>query len=65
MIDQNVAKVLTIFSLAPGAKFRRKELKERTKLNNVNLDKALDSLQNSKIVLRDNNYFKLNLNEKN
>ncbi|MEM5843386.1 MAG: nucleotidyltransferase domain-containing protein [Candidatus Aenigmatarchaeota archaeon] len=64
MIDQNVAKVLTIFSLAPGAKFRRKELKERTKLNNVNLDKALDSLQNSKIVLRDNNYFKLNLNEK-
>lgn len=64
LLDPNVAKVLIIFSLAPGAKFRRKELKERTKLNNANLDKALNSLQNSKIVLRDNNFFKLNLNEK-
>ncbi|MEM5834937.1 MAG: nucleotidyltransferase domain-containing protein [Candidatus Aenigmatarchaeota archaeon] len=59
-----MAKLLTVFSLAPGAKFRRKELKEMTKLNNVNLDKALNSLQNSKIVLRENNYFKLDLNEK-
>mgnify|MGYP001626454650 CR=1 FL=1 len=64
ILDINMAKVLTVFSLAPGAKFRRKELKERTKLNNVNLDRALLSLQNLKIISKQNNYFKLNLNEK-
>ena len=64
LLDPNLAKVLTVFSLAPGAKFRRKELKEKTRLNNVNLDKALNSLQNSKTVSRENSYFKLNLNEK-
>jgi predicted nucleotidyltransferase len=64
LLDSNVAKILTIFSLAPGAKFRRKELKEKTKLNNVNLDKALITLQNSKILLKENNYFKLDLNDK-
>jgi predicted nucleotidyltransferase len=64
LLDANVAKVLVVFSLAPGAKFRRKELKERTKLNNVNLDKALIALQNSKVLLKENSYFKLNLNEK-
>jgi predicted nucleotidyltransferase len=64
LLDLNIAKVLTLFSLAPGARFRRKELKERTKLNNVNLDKALIALQNSKNILKENNYFKLNLNEK-
>jgi predicted nucleotidyltransferase len=64
LLDSNIAKILTVFSLAPGAKFRRKELKEKTKLNNVNLDKALITLQNSKILLKENNYFKLNLNDK-
>jgi len=64
LFDPNIVKVLMIFSLAPGAKFRRKELKEKTYLNNLNLDKALRILQNSGIILRDKNYFKLNLNEK-
>lgn len=64
LLDNNLAKVLTVFSLAPGAKFIRKELKEMTKLNNVNLDKALNILQNSEIIRRENRYFKLNMNEK-
>jgi predicted nucleotidyltransferase len=64
LLDSSIAKILTIFSLAPGAKFRRRELKEKTKLNNVNLDKALITLQNSKILLKENNYFKLELNDK-
>lgn len=64
LLDSNIAKVLTIFCLAPGARFRRKEIKEKTRLNNVNLDKALTILQNSKIILKENNYFKLNLSDK-
>jgi predicted nucleotidyltransferase len=65
LLESNVAKVLTIFSLAPGAKFRRKELKEKTRLNNVNLDKALTVLQNSNVILKENNLFKVNLNDAN
>lgn len=64
LLDPSVAKVLLIFSLAPGAKFRRKELKEKTKLNNVTLDKALTVLKNSKVVFKENNYLKLNLSDK-
>jgi predicted nucleotidyltransferase len=64
LFEPNILKLLFIFSLAPGAKFRRKELKEKSRLNNVNLDWALNVLMNSKIILREGNYFKLNLNEK-
>jgi len=64
LFDLNVAKVLTVFSLAPGAKFRRKELKEKTHLNNLNLDKALRILQNSGVIVKEGNCFKINLNEK-
>lgn len=64
LLESNMVKVLVVFSLAPGTKFRRKELKEKTKLNNVNLDKALTILQNSKVIFKENNYFRLNLDDK-
>jgi predicted nucleotidyltransferase len=63
LFDLSVAKVLILFSLAPGIKLKRKEIKEKTKLTNLTLDKALNILLNSSILLREDNYFKLNLNE--
>ena len=63
LMDSNIAKILTVFSLSPGTKFRRKELKEKTKLNNINLDKSIAVLQNSKTILKENNYLKLNLDD--
>ena len=65
LFDLSVAKVLTLFSLAPGIKLRRKEIKEKTRLTNLTLDKALNVLLNSSILVREGNYFKLNLSEKN
>jgi len=47
LFDLSVAKVLTVFSLAPGIKLRRKEIKEKTKLTNLTLDKTLNVLSNS------------------
>lgn len=52
LFDSNVFKVLTVFSIAPGRKFQRKELKEKTKLSNVNLDKAISILFNQGILKR-------------
>jgi predicted nucleotidyltransferase len=63
LFDLSVAKVLTVFSLAPGIKLRRKEIKEKTKLTNLTLDKALNILLNSSILAKEGNYFKLNLND--
>ena len=64
LFDLSIAKVLTLFSLAPGIKLKRKEIKEKTKLTNLTLDKALSVLLNSSILVREGNYFKLSLNEK-
>jgi len=64
LFDSSIAKVLTLFSLAPGIKLRRKEIKEKIKLTNLTLDKTLSILLNSSILVREGNYFKLNLNEK-
>jgi predicted nucleotidyltransferase len=64
LFDLNIAKILTLFSLAPGMKLKRIEIKEKTKLNNVSVDRALGTLLNSSVLVREGNYFKLNLNEK-
>lgn len=64
LFDPSIAKVLTLFSLAPGIKLRRKEIKEKTKITNLTLDKTLSILLNSSVLVREGNYFKLSLNEK-
>ncbi len=53
-------KVLSLFSLSPGSRFNRTDIKSRTKLNNVPLDKALLLLLSSGIILRTQNYYGLN-----
>ena len=50
-------KILSLFSLSPGSKFNRKEIQERTKINNVPLDKTLTSLLYSNIIKREKNYY--------
>jgi predicted nucleotidyltransferase len=50
VFDRNCFKILGLFSLSPGSRFRREELKEKTRLNNVTLDKALARLANSRAI---------------
>ena len=55
-----VFKILTLFSLEPGRKFTRKEIKEHTKLNNVPLDTALKLLEAAGIVIKERRKYRLN-----
>lgn len=61
IFDTDVFKIITLFSASPGSRFSRKELKEKTLLNNVPLDKALTRLAYSKILLLEGRFYFLNL----
>ncbi len=54
-------KILILFSLSPGSRFNRKEIKEKTRLNNVPLDKALSQIIASGVAKREKNYYYLNI----
>ena len=60
LLDKNIAKILTVFSISPGSRLSRKILKEKTQMPNVILDKTLFRLINLKFVLREKNFFILN-----
>lgn len=46
LIDNGLMRVLTLFSLSKGIRLRREEIKEKTFLNNVSVNKALNTLVN-------------------
>ncbi|MBI2653555.1 nucleotidyltransferase domain-containing protein [Candidatus Woesearchaeota archaeon] len=60
IFNKDVLEVLTLFSVSPGSKFLRKELKERTKLNNINLDNAINTLLNSDLIKKEKRFLLLN-----
>jgi len=53
-------KILSLFSLSPGSRFNRKEIKEKVLLNNVPLDNALKRLFYEDILKKQNNYYSIN-----
>ncbi|MBS3166319.1 nucleotidyltransferase domain-containing protein [Candidatus Woesearchaeota archaeon] len=53
-------KVLSLYGLSPGSRFNRSEIKQRTKLHNVLLDKALALLLSSGMIRKEKRYFSLN-----
>lgn len=60
IFNKDILEVLSVFSISPGSKFLRKELKERTKLNNINLDNALNILLNSDLIKKEKRFLSLN-----
>ena len=46
LLKNNAAKILTVFSLSPGSRLNRKTLQEKTKMNNIILDKTINQLVN-------------------
>ncbi len=60
IFNKDIFEVLTIFSIQPGAKFARKELKEKTKLNNINLDNALTALLNAQLINKEKRLLSIN-----
>lgn len=59
IFDSDSFSVLSLFSLSPGSAFRRNEIKARTRLNNVPLDKALLKLSYSGILKRENKLYRI------
>ncbi len=57
---QNAFKVLSLFAVSPGSRLNRKEIKEKTKLNNIPLDEALLRLTSSKLIGKEGNYYSIN-----
>ena len=62
---KDAVMVLTLFSVSPGSKFTRNEIKEKTALNNIPLDNALNVLLNNRILTREKRFFSLNFENKN
>ncbi len=60
LFDKNIVRILTLFSISPGSKFTRNEIKEKTMLNNVPLDQTLNVLLNDTILVREKRFYSLN-----
>lgn len=60
LFESSGFRILTLFSLSPGSRFNRKEIQQRTKLNNVVLDKALTTLLSSKVLQKEERLYSLN-----
>lgn len=60
VFDKDCFKVLSVFSLSPGSRFKRKEIKDMTRMNNVPLDNGLTRLINCGILKVDKRLYQLN-----
>ncbi len=65
IFDNSIIKILTLFSISPGSRFTRSEIKEKTMLNNVPLDNTLNILLNNKILAKEKRFLNLNFENKN
>lgn len=60
IFNLNCFKIVSLYSLSPGSRFNRTEIKNRVKLHNVPLDLALLGLRKSGVLVRERNYYSLN-----
>jgi predicted nucleotidyltransferase len=61
LIDKNYAKIISFLAVSPGSRYSRKEIKEKTEMNNIPLDNSLNALSNLKIINESNRLYSLNL----
>ncbi len=64
IFDTNCFKILSLFAVFTESGYKRNEIKEKTKLNNVPLDKALTKLLSSHVLTVENNVYNLDLENK-
>lgn len=60
IFNKDIFKILAIFSVSPGSRFKRNELKEKTKLNNVPLDNALAKLLKTNLLKKEKTLISIN-----
>lgn len=61
LIDKNCAKVLLFLAISSGSRYNRKEIKEKTEINNLPLDLALRKLLTFNFVKKEKKLYFLNL----
>lgn len=59
LFDKNIVKILSLFFISPGSKHTRKEIKEKTGMNNIPLDIGLRKLLKQKITKKTKNLYEL------
>ena len=60
LFNKDIFKILSFFSLSPGSRFKRNEIKDKVMINNVPLDKALIFLLNSGMLKVQRNFYSIN-----
>ena len=63
LLNKNLAKIITYLAISPGSRYSRKELKDKTKLNNIPLDESLSKLLIIKIIKKEKNLYSLKLEQ--
>lgn len=63
LLGKNSVKILALFLLSPGSRHQRKEIKEKTKMNNIPLDKTLIKLTKLGFLKEEKNLYLLNPEE--
>lgn len=61
LMNKNSAKILMLLAISPGSRYSRQEIKEKSEINNVPLDSALNELVSFKMVLLNERLYSLNL----
>jgi predicted nucleotidyltransferase len=61
LINQHSAKILLFLGVSPGSRYTRKDIFEKTEINNVPLDSSLTELSNFKLILFKDKLYSLNL----
>lgn len=60
LFNKNIVKVLSFFLISPGSKWTRKEVKEKTEMNNIPLDNTLNKLLKLEMIKREKSLLMLN-----
>lgn len=60
LFEKNTFKVLALFSMSPGSRFTREEIKRRTRINNISLNNTINLLLSLKIFSNEGRLLSLN-----
>jgi len=61
LINESSARVLLFLAISPGSRYLRKEIKEKTMINNVPLDYALSELLMFRMIKLEKKFYSFNL----
>lgn len=60
IFDKNIVKIVSFFIISPGSRYSRKEIKEKTEMNNIPLDVTIKKLGALKILKEEKHLYSLN-----